>query len=277
VHDVKRIPYDLPYALRAATSDKQGPAYISIPLDEMYKKVDVKEIPPLRAYRTPNRSVGDPAAVRQAVELLRKAKQLLVIGGRGVRMSGAYAQLQQFIEKGNLPLYTGFYRWADVPENHPLNFGLVQPFFGSTAQTGVQQTDVVLAVGVIFDFTLGYGQPPFLHKDAKVIQVNIEGADIGRNCPADVGIVGDPARVLEQLTAELTDADANLGSEKWLGKIRNAAEQVQKAANTCYWHFRKKTIESAWTAHFTIVLRGIQAQRHCVAPFPRETQFSVSF
>jgi len=230
VDDVRRIPEYLATAFREATSGKTGPVFLSIPLEVIGGKADEREVPIPDDYRTVNRPAGDPAAVRQALDILAQAQRPIVLACRGVWWSGAWGELQEFIEKANLPLYTGFMSRAFVPEDHPLAFGIAQPLFGSTAKVGVAQADAVLAVGVSFDYNFGYGKPPFFRDDAAVIQVDIEAAEIGRNRSVEVGIVGDPRAVLQQLLTELETRRDVRGPEGWIARLRSARAEVEKEA-----------------------------------------------
>lgn len=230
VDDVRRIPEYLSAAFRAARSGKPGPVFLSIPLDVIYDEADADEIAIPDGYRTTDRPAGDPEAIQQAMDLLAKAERPVVLACRGVWWSQAHAELQAFIEKANLPLYTGFMGRAFVPEDHPLAFGIAQPLYGSSAGTGVAGADVVLAVGVTFDYNFGYGQPPLFREDVKVVQVDIDAAEIGRNRPVDIGIAGDPRAVLQQFLSELeTRADVR-GPDGWLARLRDAQASVARDA-----------------------------------------------
>ncbi len=229
VDDVHRIPDYLATAFREATSGKTGPVFLSIPLDVIYEKVDRNTISIPTGYRTANQPAADPALIRQALDILAQAKNPIVLAGRGIWWSQACAELQKFIEKSNLPLYTGFMSRAFVPEDHPLSFGIAQPLFGSTAQVGVAQADVILALGVTFDYNFAYGQPPFFRKDVKIIQVDIDATEIGRNRSIDLGIVGNPRVVIKQFLAELENSTVR-GSDKWLDTLRTTQAEVARQA-----------------------------------------------
>ena len=230
VDDVRRIPDYVAAAFREATSGTTGPVFLSIPLDVIYDQVDEADAAIPTGYRTASRPEGDAAAIREALDLLARARRPTVVACRGVWWSQAHAELQQFIERANLPLYTGFMTRAAVPDDHPLAFGIAQPLFGSTADVGVAQADVVLAIGVTFDYNFGYGKPPLFHEDATVIQVDIDAAQIGRNRAVDVGIVGDPRAVLRQCLEELEARDDVHGPDEWLARLHAAQADVAKQA-----------------------------------------------
>ena len=230
VDDVSRIPDYLATAFREAMSGKTGPVFLSIPLDVIYDTVDASDVSIPAGYRTTNRPAADPAAVQKTVDLLAQAKRPVVLAGRGVWWSQAHTELQALIEEAGLPLYTGFMSRAFVPDDHPLAFGIAQPLFGSTAQAGVAAADVVLAVGVTFDYNFGYGRPPFFREDVKIVQTDIDAAEIGRNRPVDLGIVGDPRAVLQQLLAEMETRDNARAPDEWLDTLRGAQAEVAKEA-----------------------------------------------
>jgi len=228
VDDVKRTAEYVSAAFRAATSGKTGPAFVSIPLDVIYEEAEEDEVVVPENYRTTTRPRGDATAITEALDTLAAAERPIVLACRGVWWSQASAQLRTFIEKANLPLYTGFMSRAFVPDDHPLAFGIAQPLLGSTAQVGVSEADVVLAVGVTMDYNFGYGRPPLFSENATFIQIDIDAEEIGRNRPIDIGIVGDPGAALDQLVEALGERSDVAASDEWLAKLNAAKAQVER-------------------------------------------------
>lgn len=169
-----------------------------------------------RAYRTEARPYGDPAMVKAAVELLLKAQRPVVIAGSGVWWSQAGAELQEFIETMGLPLVlTGMGRGV-VPEDHPLCFG--------PNRVGVREADVILLIATRLNYSLAFGRPPLFADKVKMIQIDIEASEVGRNRPIEVGIVGDVKGVLRQMTEEARARGRGGKDSPWVEQCRAYAQ-----------------------------------------------------
>ncbi|MBI4337407.1 MAG: thiamine pyrophosphate-binding protein [Chloroflexi bacterium] len=216
-YDTQRIPEYISIAFRHATTGRPGPVYLELPEDILGKKVDDALAPLATQYRTAARPHGDPAMVRQAVELLMAAERPVVIAGSGVWWSGAGKELQQLIEAAELPLALTEMGRGAVPEDHPLCFG--------PNRVGVRQADVILVMATRLNYQLGYGRPPMFPENVKVIQVDIEPSEIGRNRPVEVGIVGDAKAILGQMNDEIRRRQL---TPKHTGWVEECQAYIQK-------------------------------------------------
>ena len=115
---------------------------------------------------------------------------------------------------------------ALVPEDEPLNMGLAVPVKGTIAHIGVQQADVVLAVGLQFDYNFAYGRPPLLADDVSVIQVHVDPLLIGRNRSVDIGIVADLGSALRQIGSAFDPRDGSASRGRWLDGLCREREQL---------------------------------------------------
>jgi acetolactate synthase-1/2/3 large subunit len=206
--ETARIPEYLSIAFRQAVSGRPGPVYVEIPTDILRARTEFSDSAMPTNYRTGARAQGDPVAVAKAIELLQKAKRPLVVAGSGVVWSGASEELRRFVDSTGFPVLTTSVAKGCVPSSHPQHF----PAARSAAMS---QADVILIVGTRFNFVMGYGRPPRLARDVKVIQVDIDPSEIGRNRPVDIGIVGDAKMVLQQL-ADTAGGDIT----EWLTVLR---------------------------------------------------------
>jgi thiamine pyrophosphate-dependent acetolactate synthase large subunit-like protein len=198
--DPRRVPDMVSTAIRHALSGRPGPVYLDMPGDVLYREVDESEVnyPDPERGLSRARPLGDPALVDEAIRLLKQAERPIVITGSGIIWSGASAALQRLIERANLPFYTTPVGRGVVPEDHRLSFMAARA-------TAFREADLLLVVGTRVNYVISHLSPPRFRADAKVIQVDIDPAEIGHNRPADVGIVGDARAVLDQLT-EAADA-----------------------------------------------------------------------
>lgn len=190
IHQTERIPELLTQAIRIALAGRPGPVFVEIPFDILLNFVDEEQVIFPTNYRSTNRVFGDPGAIDTAAELLSQAERPVVLAGTQVYWDDASAALRAFIERFNFPVFTNGMGRGTIPMNHPNCLPLARG-------RGLSQADVVLALGTPMDFRLRYGQ---FGESTKLIQVDIDGAEIGRNRSVEVGIVGNTRAVLEQLT-----------------------------------------------------------------------------
>ena len=199
----RRIPEYVATGFRHATSGRKGPVLLDFPIDTLKLKVEEKEAPilPPSKYRTVARPYGDPKLVKKAVEWLLEAERPGILIGSGIYWSEASEKLVEFAELLKIPVCYAIGGKGCMPDDHPLCGGPVGYDFGSIAGA-----DVLLAIGVRFEEILNYGIGDFYAPDVKVISVDIEPTEIGRNRPIDLGIWGDAKAVLTQLNATVKKA-----------------------------------------------------------------------
>ena len=176
-------------AFRHMLDGEPGPVFLEVPIDVLNRPVDDERVRWPEGYRPHARPEGDAEQVSRAIDLLLGAERPVIVAGTGVWWSQAHEELQRFVEQSKIPVFTHLHGRGTVPDDHDLCFGPRPPL-------ATLDADVVLAIGVHFDFTLGYGR---FGRETKVIQVDISGQRIGLNRPVDVAIVGDPKAVLRQL------------------------------------------------------------------------------
>src|SRR5262249_22498129 len=174
VYDAKRIPEMVAMAYRHATTGKPGPVYIDMPGDALGDAVDESTIAYPKPWVPAPRTLGDPAAVSEAIALLAKAERPLILGGSGVWWSDAAAAFQAFVEATGIPFYTTPISRGTVPEDHEL------AFLNARAKA-FSEVDVLLAVGTRFNFVIQFGRPPRFAADAKVIHVDVNPTELNHN------------------------------------------------------------------------------------------------
>lgn len=192
----RRIPEYVATAFKYATTGRQGPVLLDFPDDTLWLNVEEEQAPiiPPGKYRTRARPYGDRELVEQATRLLLDADKPGILIGSGILWSNASKELIQFAELLKIPVCYSISGKGGMPDEHPLCAGPVG--LGGGAIAGA---DVLLAIGVRFEEILGYGAGGFYAPDVRVISVDIEPIEIGRNRPFDIGIWGDAKAVLAQL------------------------------------------------------------------------------
>jgi acetolactate synthase-1/2/3 large subunit len=262
VHDIRRIPEFIARATRLAFSGRRGPVHLTIPIDLQEKTVDESDVVfyPADENRGKATVLAQPALVRQAISLLRQAQKPLLIAGSAAGYTLSGEALQRFIETTRLPVFTEEQSRGLVSDEHPYAFGFFERGLNRAASK-VREADVLLLLGRKQDFTIGFCRPPHVAAGAKIIQIDPSPSEIGRNREVAVGMIGDVASVLDQLTEE---AKAHAWSElPWVGELRAArrsqaewAENLARRETPMHALFVHKTIKSILQPDDCLVFDG---------------------
>jgi acetolactate synthase-1/2/3 large subunit len=148
---------------------------------------------------------GHPAQIKKAAKLINEAKCPLIIAGRGVIISTAYAELKELVEKAQIPVVTTLLGISSFPESHALSYGMLGMHGMAYANFAVEAADLIIAIGMRFDDRATAKVSAFA-PHAKVIHIDIDPAEIGKNVRVDVPIVGDAKAVLQKLNKQVTSA-----------------------------------------------------------------------
>jgi len=219
VPEGRRLAEYVSMAFRIATSGLPGPVYLEMPIDQLFNTYEEERINFPKQYRTEAGIAGDPQYIEQAFDLIRKAQRPVALVGTQLRWSKRRAAYPKFVETFGMPVYVNGLGRGSLPPDNPY-------FFSQTRKDALKQADVVLIFGTPLDFRLGYGRESHFNPRAAIIQIDLDGAEIGRNRPIDLGIVGDTGIVMEQLTQLATAGGYSATMVKpWLGEIRQRETQ----------------------------------------------------
>ncbi|MCP4667549.1 MAG: thiamine pyrophosphate-binding protein [Deltaproteobacteria bacterium] len=191
--DAKRIPEYISTAFRHAVSGRPGPVFLELPPDILNVEVEADGLVWPQKGGLVRRSQPDPALFGPAADLINKAEKPLILGGSGVALSGCDEELREFIEITGIPFVLINTGRGAVPDEHPLSLwdgGLM------AILTALGQADLVVALGVRFNWLLMFGQ---IFPQAKVVRVDIDPTEIDRNRISDVALVGDLGLALREL------------------------------------------------------------------------------
>ncbi len=185
-------------AFYIARTGRPGPVLIDIPRDVFIEEAEFhysgKAEPP--AYKPVLQ--GHPAQIKKAAKLINEARQPLIVAGRGVIISGAYAELKQLAETAQIPVVTTLLGIGCFPESHVLSFGMLGMHGMAYANMAVNAADAVIAIGMRFDDRATANVSGFA-PNAHIIHIDIDPSEIGKNVRVDVPIVGDVKVVLKEL------------------------------------------------------------------------------
>ncbi len=202
-------PYELPHvveeAFYLAGSGRPGPVLIDVPRDVQLEEFAPQQakFPQLEGYKPTLE--GHPGQIKRAASLLKAAQRPLVVAGGGVFRSDAVQALRLLVEKADIPVAHTLMGKASFPNSNPLCLGLLGYHGCVAANTAVLEADVILAVGTRFG-DRSTGPLGTFARQARIIHVDIDPAEISKNVPAFLPIVGDAKGILEQLAGLLPAA-----------------------------------------------------------------------
>ncbi|HEY4364672.1 MAG TPA: biosynthetic-type acetolactate synthase large subunit [Bryobacteraceae bacterium] len=217
------LPQAIHEAFHLAASGRPGPVLVDIPKDvfqaEMhYTPVSSIHLPGYKVY-----TEGHAGQIRRAAQLIWESERPMVYAGGGILAAGASDELRQFVEKVDTPAVTTLMALGAMPSGHP-NYISMPGMHGSyAANMAMTETDLIIALGVRFDDRVT-GRLAAFAPHAKVIHVDIDPAEIGKNRAADVPIVGDVKKVLDKLNEALAEAPQKLeknapAREAWRSRV----------------------------------------------------------
>lgn len=214
------LPMLLRQAFREAVSGAPAPTHLDLPgisgVDLMGPGDDFEVISePRFGTMPPFRAHPDPADIADVAKLFAEAERPAIVAGGGVTTSGAAVELRQLVEKLNVPMAYALNAKGQVPDNHPLNIGMVGSYSRSSANKFIREADFVLYIGsrtgsqVTHDWKIpGPG--------VKVAQIDIEGSELGRNYPNAASVLGDARESLRML---IDAVDQVTRRDSWIGRV----------------------------------------------------------
>ncbi|HEY2135366.1 MAG TPA: thiamine pyrophosphate-dependent enzyme, partial [Xanthobacteraceae bacterium] len=225
VHRVADLPRLVHRAVKTALAPPTGPVFLSLPGDILKDEGDIDLLVPTRIAP---RMRGDAAAVAAAAAILAAAKHPVIIAGDAVAQSGALAELVELAELLGAPVYAEFVpNTASFPSSHPL-------FRGATARTqaAVRQAldahDVLFSAGAdLFTWSLPSKIEP-MPPGVRLIHLDTDPWEIGKNFPAEVGILGDPKATLPELTAATRERMTSAGRGAARDRLKTASDVTLK-------------------------------------------------
>jgi acetolactate synthase-1/2/3 large subunit len=191
-------------AFYLAGTGRPGPVLIDVPKD-VFTEVTEYHLPQQIDHPGYKPTLqGHPAQIKKAAKLIKDAKRPLILAGRGVNISGGSDELKQLAEITQMPVVTTLLGIGCFPENHILSFGMIGMHGMAYANMAVSATDLIVAIGMRFDDRATAKVSGFA-PHARVIHIDIDPAEIGKNVAVDVPIVGDVKIVLEELNKLVSD------------------------------------------------------------------------
>jgi acetolactate synthase I/II/III large subunit len=226
-------PETIERAYRLAVSGRQGPVHIDMPVDttasELGPAAEPTELTP-RPFGPP-----PPELVAEACKLVRKATAPIILAGGGVVAGNASNELTAFAEALGIPVATSYNGRGSIPESHLLSVGRAGENTPSYSRDLLNMADLLIAVGYRFTDVSTEGWKPA--NGTKLIQIDCDATEIGKNAPVTIGLVGNSKYTLPAMLDQLTKEGALPSlTKKW---VQTAKDEREK-----WWH-RYSSVESS--------------------------------
>lgn len=195
----EEIPEAIAQAFFIAQTGRPGPVLIDITKDAQFGELEFsyKKCRKIRSY-VPESPV-DPFQVKAAAELIDEAKKPLLLFGQGVIIAHAEAELKAFVEKTGIPAAWTLLGLSAMPTDHPLNVGMLGMHGNYGPNVKTNDADLIIAVGMRFDDRVT-GKVSTYARDAKIVHLDIDHAEMNKIIKADVAVLGDAKKSLKMLT-----------------------------------------------------------------------------
>ena len=220
VHDLAMIVKEAFYIARTG---RPGPVLIDICKDVLNDEIEFEEpgevhLPGYHPY------YGlDEEAIEAAAALINQAERPVIIAGHGVQMAHAEHELRELAERANIPVAMTLLGLGDIPEDHPLSLGMCGMHGEARANHAIQQSDVLIGIGMRFDDRVT-GDLDAFAPNAKIIHIELDPAEINKNVPADVPVLGDAKEALQALLGKVKPAQ----HKSWMAQIAEWNRESQE-------------------------------------------------
>ena len=220
VQDIKDLPRILKEAYYIASTGRPGPVLVDIPRDIQLQEIPYDEFNKiyendftLEGYNPVYE--GHKGQIKMAIKMIKDSKKPLIIAGAGILKAHAYEELKEFVEKTNIPVAMTLLGFGSFPGNHELALGMIGMHGTTYANYAANEADLIIAAGMRFDDRVT-GNPQKFIPNAKIIHIDIDPAEIGKNKLIDVPIVGD----LKNVLTDLNEKAPKVSHDEWLKQIK---------------------------------------------------------
>ncbi len=228
VMSTERISDMVAMAARECFNGACGPSYLEIPRDVLDREIPISsaKIPELGKYRASIKSQADIESIKQVSEILQVSERPAILFGQQVWQSRSQNEAIDFIEKLQIPAYT-----------NGASRGMIDSksiyCFDRTRGDAFKDADTIIIVGTPFDFRMGYGSR--ISKDIKIIQIDQDYTNVGKNRDIDVGLVGHPGAIMAQIQEYMPEYSQNILTKRheWVESLAvKEDEKYQKLLPT---------------------------------------------
>ncbi len=227
VLDPREIPHMIHEAFHVARSGRPGPVLVDVPQDLSRADIpyDPSEAQKVELPGYKNFVEGNARQIRLAAKALANAKRPLIYAGGGVVNGNAAVELTELVETGGFPITCTLMGLGAMPAPHDQWLGMLGMHGTRTANYAMDNADLIVAIGARFDDRITGKLAEFAPR-AKFVHIDIDPAEISKNVPAHIPIVGDSKRILPKLTAEYRALEADRARmDEWWAQLRRWQEE----------------------------------------------------
>lgn len=219
VKDVRDIPRIVKEAFHIAATGRPGPVLIDVPKNVQLAMISLADFNEL--YDQPIKLIGynptvegHPKQIKSAVKLIDESKKPVIIAGAGAFHSGASDLVVKLAEKSHIPVINTLLGLGVIPISHELACGMAGMHGTVASNYSIYESDLIIACGIRFDDRLT-GKLETFAPNAKIIHIDIDPAEIGKNKKADIPIVGDLKHILEKIYEKVEEKKR----KEWIDKV----------------------------------------------------------
>ncbi len=203
IYAAHRAPEFVGLAIRHATGNVPGPVVLDVPIDVAFTPVPPERVHPLGPLNPPARPIPPASAVEQAAQVIEGADRPVLIVGDASMAVDLAPSLERFIAATGIPVFNSGLARGSLKGDHPL-YGGTFTALANLPLAGIEPPDVIVLVGAQFGLLLGGRSFGRMAPGAKVVQLHLDAAEIGRLAPVEVGLLGDLGAGLDAIAARLS-------------------------------------------------------------------------
>ncbi len=220
IHNIEDLAPTIRKAFHIASSGRPGPVLIDIPKDITSAVTEYESVDPKTLKFDDEFKFADQTTEEQllnAAKLINESQKPFIYAGGGVQISNASAELKEFAEKANIPVSMSLMGKSTFPNTHPLSTGMIGMHGTYAANTACDKCDLLLAIGCRFSDRV-IGDPKKFANGAKIIQIDIDPAEVNKMIDVDNALIGDIKKILSNLTSKISKkeySDWNKQVDEW--------------------------------------------------------------
>lgn len=224
VRHVEKLPAIVAEAFEIAASGRPGPVLIDIPKDVFMTQVEYQDEPvAVEVFQEEDKEID----ITEAAEYINQAQRPVIYGGGGIILSKAYEELLRLSEDGSIPVVNTLMGLGSFPRNHPLSLGMVGMHGFPEANLAITHSDLVIAIGARFSDRVIGAVDQFAPK-AKVIHIDADKVEIGKNKEVHLSLVGNVKNILKALVGKIEKKSRS----QWLAEVEGWKRPIAYAKDT---------------------------------------------
>ena len=216
VRDVNDLADTIRKAFHIAKSGRPGPVLIDIPKDVTASQTEYEPVnPETLNFDIPSKIIHSPSKdqILNAIKMIDEAKRPFIYAGGGVQIAGACEELKFLAEKANIPVSMSLMGKAVFPNKHPLSMGMIGMHGTYVANTACDKCDLLLAIGCRFSDRV-IGDPKKFAGNAKILQIDIDPAEVNKMIEVDNALIGDIKQILAEISSKIQKKEPGKWNEQ---------------------------------------------------------------